>query len=132
LAADEFGTHFVGQMLTYFPLLKGDIDYNQMLEMQIERGAEEKKHGGAQIMTMLAEIYFPTVRTALDAVWSERDAFNKLTQEVKATWMAYGTFRHSDMLKRFQAASLALNGSFEALKKEIVAAARVHAGVKHL
>jgi hypothetical protein len=130
LAADEFGKDFSSHIVSYFPLLEGRIDYNQMLDMHIEQGSRDSRNGGVETMIMLAEIYFPSVRPALESVWRARSSFNDLTREIKETWIEQGSVSHGNLLSRFQAASLTLDRSIESLKDEIVAAARVHAGVK--
>ncbi|HEX5183541.1 MAG TPA: hypothetical protein VFW19_10365 [Allosphingosinicella sp.] len=130
LATDEFDKAFSSQALTYFPLLKGEIDFNQMLNMQVEWGSRPTKHGGPETMIMLAEIYFPPVQPALEEVWAKRDAYNKLTSEIKWTWKEYGSVTGGGLLQRFKAVSLDVDRAIEAFKKSIVSAAQTHAGVK--
>lgn len=130
LSADEFGKNFASQMLTYFPLLDGKIDYNQMLDMQIERGSKTHDHGGPETMTMLVEIYFPTCRPALEKVWEARTIFNDVTAGIKRAWQRSGRVNKAEWHPKFIAATHAINDSIEALQREIVAAARPHAGVK--
>ncbi len=129
LAADEFGKAFGSQMITYFPLLEGRIDYNQMLDMQISDGATPKNFGPAT-MEMLVEIYFPSVRPALQNVWKKREAYNKVTAVIKSVWKEFGTLAHENLLPTYKAASLEMDAAIENLKKEIVLAARAHAGVE--
>jgi hypothetical protein len=130
LSADEFGKTFGSQILTYFPLLDGTIDYNQMLDLQIAQGAGVKQHGGAETMTMLVEIYFPSVRPALNEVWQARDAFAKISIQIKRAWQRDGDLTGGDWKQTYIAATQVINDRIAALQKEIVIAARVHADVK--
>jgi hypothetical protein len=130
LSADEFGKTFSMQIITYLPLLNGRIDYNQVLDMQIEQGPAAKKYGGAETMTMLVEIYFPSVRPALEEVWKARDTFNRITAEIKFVWERDGDVSAGDLKSRFMSAALAIDKCIKALQNEIVTAARVHAGAK--
>ncbi|GGZ32625.1 hypothetical protein [Asticcacaulis endophyticus] len=130
LSADEFGKSFAAQVITYYPLLDGKIDYNQMLDMQIEHGKSDKKYGGAETMTMLVEIYFPSVRPALEDVWKAREGFNKITSDIKLAWQANGHVNQGGWKLSFANATNAINSSINALQRQIVVAARVHAGVK--
>ncbi len=130
LSADEFGKAFGSQMLTYFPLLDGKIDFNGMLDMQIEQGSAPRKYGGAETMTMLVEIYFPSVRPALEEVWKARTGFNQVTADIKRAWERTGDVTHGDWRARFLSATQVIDNSINKLQREIVIAARTHAGVK--
>jgi hypothetical protein len=130
LSADEFGHTFDAQMLSYFPLLDGKIDYNKMLDMQISSGSEEKRHGGAEIMTMLVDIYFPSVRPALQGVWEAREQFGAITHQIKLAWQRDGNVSEGNWRQVFLEATRNIDDSVNALQSEIVKAARIHAGVK--
>ncbi|RIV80484.1 hypothetical protein D2V17_19425 [Aurantiacibacter xanthus] len=128
LAADEYGRRFGGQMVTYFPLLEGRYDYNDMLDKQNEFGSASSKYGGAETMTMIVEIYFPSVRPALQGVWDARAEFNKVTAAIRALWERQAEV--SEMGTPFRRASLKVDKAIENLKSEIVIAARAKSGVK--
>lgn len=128
LAADEYGKRFGGQMVTYFPLLDGRYDYNDMLDKQNEFGSEPSKYGGAETMTMIVEIYFPSVRLALQGVWDARAEFNKVTAAIRALWEQQGEVSGMDL--PFRRASLVVDQAIENLKDEVVIAARAKSGVK--
>ena len=130
LAADEFENELGGHLVSYFPLLNGRIDYNQMLDLHINQGSKPRVHGGAQTLKMLVEIYFPTTRGALAQLWKCRDALNSLEHEVKQTYVAEGDATHPDLKAKMLAASAAISEANKALKAAIVEAARRHAGVK--
>lgn len=115
-------------MVTYFPLLDGRYDYNAMLDQQNKSGSEPSKYGGAEAMTMIVEIYFPSVRPALQSVWDARAEFNKVTAAIRAQWVQQGEV--SGMDTSFRRASLTVDKAIENLKDAIVIAARANSGVK--
>jgi hypothetical protein len=130
LSADEFRKSFSGQIFTYFPLLEGRIDYNQMLDLQIAQGSETKRREGAETMTMIVEIYFPSIRPALADVWKARDAYGSITNEIKRAWQRDGDVSDGDWKAKFTVAAQNIDQRIQNLQTEIVAAARIHAGVK--
>lgn len=130
LSADAYGRVFGGHMISYFPLLEGRIDWNQMLDIHISDGSKEKEHGGAETMTMLVEIYFPSVRPALARVWEARTEFNALTAKLKRHYKANGHVTEDYWKSAFMDVTKRLNDAISSLEKEIVAAARRYAGVK--
>lgn len=130
LAADEFEKHLGGHLISYFPLLDGRIDYNQMLDIHISDGSKAHVHGGAQTLEMLVEIYFPTTRGALAQLWKCRDALNSLEDLIKRTYRVEGHATDPDLKAKLLAASAAISEANTALKTAIVEAARRHAGVK--
>lgn len=132
LAADEYEKMLGGQLVTFFPLLEGRIDYNQMLDLQIDHGSKPRERGGAETLEMLVEIYFPTTRAALRQLWLARDAFNSVAQEIKRTYQAEGHATHADLKAKLLAASGAVSEATKALKAAIVEAARRYAGVNQI
>lgn len=130
LSADEYGRLFGATMVSYFPLLEGRIDWNQMLDVQIKNGEKQAVHGGAETMTMLVAIYFPSVRTTLMHVWSAREHFNALISELKRDYIANGYVTGDDWKTRFMSVAETMDAAIKDLQKQIVAAAREHAGVR--
>ncbi|WP_010335513.1 hypothetical protein [Sphingobium yanoikuyae] len=130
LAADEYGSSVAGMAVSYLPLLEGRYDYNTMLDQQISSGSKKPENGGAKTMTMIVDIYFPTVRPALENVWEARAAFNKVTGAIKAAWQE-AEFDGVRLLEGpFRSAALDFNKAINELKREIVEAARIQSGVK--
>ncbi len=129
LAADEFEKEISSHLISYFPLLDGRIDYNQMLDLQIEQGSKPRAHGGAQTLEMLVEIYFPTTRGALAQLWNCRDMLNSLEHEIKRIYVAEGDATRPDLKTKILAASAAISEANKALKAAIIEAARRHAGI---
>jgi hypothetical protein len=130
LSADAYGRVFGGHMVSYFPLLEGRIDWNQMLDIHIADGSKEREHGGAETMTMLVEIYFPSVRPALARVWDARAEFNDLTAKLKRHYKANGHVTEDHWKPAFLEVTKKLNDAISCLEKDIVVAARRYAGVK--
>lgn len=130
LAADEYGMAFAGNMVSYFPLLDGRYDYNAMLDQQNKSGDLNQENGGAKAMTMIVDIYFPTVRPALERVWEARDGFNEVTRMIRSAWIAAEHQGVSQLRSQFTQASLGFDEAINELKREIVLAARIQSGVK--
>jgi hypothetical protein len=129
LTADEYGKNFASHIISYLPFLDGQYDYDTMLDKQIENGVLNK-HGGAETMTMLVEIYFPNARPALQEVWNARQKYNEVTSAIKSAWLEEGDITNRDWNSVFRYAASAVNSSIEELKAEIVKAARLKSGVK--
>lgn len=126
LATDEFGKMLSGHMLTFFPLLEGSIDYNQLLDLQIADPAS-KKHGGAETMEMLTRIYFPEVEPCLDELMAARDAFSEIRAQHKA---AYKRGAYDDGLAwkpAFGSAMVRVDRAITAMLSAIIIAAKGHA-----
>lgn len=130
LAADEYEKILGGLFVTYFPLLDGRIDYNEMLDLQISQGAKPRERGGAETMEMLVEVYFPTTRAALADLWTAREKLNDLTHRIKQAYQAEGHVTHPEFKKEILEASAMLTEALKALKRAIVAVARTRAGVR--
>lgn len=130
LAANEYGRTLAGYTLTYFPVIKGDIDWNEMLDMQIKAGSEKREHGGAELMTMLVEIYFPSVRPALADVFDARTEFNKFANEMKREYIRSGSLNSYALMPRMMEATTNINTTIQKLEAAIVEAARSFAGVR--
>lgn len=79
LSADEFSKNFSSLLISYLPVARGEISYNQMLDMQIERG-KSKNSNAYETMIMLASIYFPEVLNEIDGLHKNRDKYNTIKQ----------------------------------------------------
>lgn len=130
LAADEFGKSFAGHWLSYGPLFDGRYDYNAMLDQQIAAASRPIKYGGAETMTMLVEIYFPSARPALQSVWSARAEYNDITALIKAQWTHRGSVDARLYRPKLEAAGLKVDEAISAVKLRVVEAARLSSGVK--
>lgn len=130
LAADEYGDILGGHSLTYYPVIKGDIDWNQMLDLQIKSGSEKREHGGAKMMTMLVDIYFPTVRPALKQVFLARDSFNEFTHRMRGTYIRDGGLDPRMWMPELNNQTAEIDKLIKELQAAIVTAARSYAGVR--
>ena len=82
-------------------------------------------------MTMLVEIYFPNVKPALEEIWTAREAFNRITAEIKSTWNRDADVSGGDLKPRFLSVAEIIDERMQHLLNQIVIAARVHAGINH-
>lgn len=130
LAADEYEKTLGGLLVTYYPLLDGRIDYNDMLDLQIKQGAKPRERGGAETMEMLVEVYFPTTRAALVDLWTAREKLNELTHRIRQTYQADGHVTHPEFKAEMLEVSATVTEALTALKGAIVTAARKTAGVR--
>jgi hypothetical protein len=65
-------------------VMRGEIDYNQGLDIFIENNSE--KDNSADTAVMLINIYFPELRPALDLILRRRDQINRITSDFKRTY----------------------------------------------
>ncbi|MGN6422938.1 MAG: hypothetical protein ACTHLA_06475 [Asticcacaulis sp.] len=130
LSTDEFGKDLSCHVISYYPLIRGEIDYNKMLEMQIENSSV-KKYGGHETMTMLVDIYFPSVKPALENVLKAQKAYSGMASSIRSAYQSNGHLRHEDWNSKVTKVAIGINDSINELQHEIVVAARTHAGVKH-
>lgn len=130
LAVDQFVKLLSIHALSYYPVLKGDIDWNQMLDLQIASGSKPGRHEGADVMEMLVALYFLSVRPALADLLKARDGFNAITHEMKRDYKQYGRIPADRHGQRFQQAVDLINAKGDILKKTTIAAARSTIGAK--
>lgn len=130
LAVDQYAKVLGQHALTYYPVLRGEIDWNQMLDLQIASGSNPGKHEGAEVMEMLVALYFPSVRPALDELFAARDAFNKVTHAMKRDYRRYGGVPAQEHGTKFQRAVELMNERGEALQRAVVETARSTVGTK--
>ncbi|KSB91122.1 hypothetical protein AS593_06050 [Caulobacter vibrioides] len=126
LAADEFGRDVGAHVVTFFPVARGEIDYNQMLDLQIANPSK-KAQGGLETMTMLVHIYFPEVQPHLGGLLASRDRWNELRAAHKAAYKA-GEGVGLVWVAAFQSAGREIDLSVKDLQAAIVKSARHYAG----
>lgn len=131
LAADEYGRTLATQAITYYPVIKGEISWNQMLDIQIKNGSQKREHGGSELMTMLLEIYFPSVRQCLKNVFSSRDNFNNFITSMKQSYIQNdGHLNPNEWMPHMNGHAIMIDNSIKHLQEAIVVAARSYAGVR--
>ena len=64
--------------------MRGDLDYNQGLDIQIKHNTE--KDYNHETATMLINIYFPQLRPAFEAILHRRDEINRIQAVFKAAY----------------------------------------------
>lgn len=126
LAADEFGRGLSGYIFTFFPLVRGELSYDQFIETQ-KVAIPQKRHGGAEMMEMLTGIYFPEIEPQLKELLAARDEFNKLAGAYKAA-VKEGAEDEHDWLPLFTSAMKRAAAAIKKLKEMIIKSARRHAG----
>lgn len=107
----EIGIHFIG----YIPLMKEEIDYNQALDLQIERGAKEAD--AASNFKMLSSIYFPGIAGEVTEFETALDQVNQVISRHKA---AYKRGDGSGHLPEFMGKVRAFGSASNALRAAII------------
>ena len=101
-----------------------------MLDLQINSGSERREHGGAKMMTMLVDIYFPTVQPALAEVFEARANFNGFTHRMKRTYVQDGELDPRMWMPEMNSQTAEIDKTIKRLQAAIVVAARSYAGVR--
>lgn len=130
LAVDQFVKDLINHALVFYPVLKGEMDWNQMLDLQIENGSKLSKHEGAEVMEMLVELYFPTVRPALAELFKARDDFTSITHAMKRDYKTLGYVPAEKYGAAFQRAVELINEKGDRLQSVTITAARATVGEK--
>lgn len=126
LAADEYGRALSCNIISYFPVVRGEIDYNEMLDIQMAN-PPSKEHGGYETLAMLVGIYFPEVESKLKILEEVRDRLSKLRNEHnKAYKNGGGVDRYWDAA--FSDVTKELDCAIKALKSAILHSARRYGG----
>jgi hypothetical protein len=123
LAAERFdkslGIHFISA----YPLIKGEIGYDEFHDMVIERGKQESGENYEAVL-MLTRIYFPDLEQKLNAWMDIRTKLNGILSEHKRAYKADPT----TFFNSFHRAVGELNQTSEAFKLAVVNQARLVAG----
>jgi hypothetical protein len=77
LAADEYGRGLSAHVITLLPVARGELDYNQMLDLQ-NANPPSKRDGGFETLSMLVSIYFPEIEPELQALLKARDRLGEV------------------------------------------------------
>ena len=123
LAADEYGKMLGGYTLNFLAVAESRLDWNQMQDLQNAHMAKERKHGGAEMMTMLVELYYPTLKPKLDALAEARKDFNKSTFEAKRAYRANGSLEPKQWMPVIMAKGDAIDRAVREFEQGIIAAA---------
>lgn len=124
LATDEFGRNFGTSIIPLLAVADGDLDWNQMRDMQIAN-PPKRDYGGAETMEMLTRIYFSSAEPDLKKVFAARDELNVLQRAFKE---AYQQDDHRDprWRKVLAGAAMDVERAIQALKAKVVGLSGEH------
>jgi hypothetical protein len=72
----------------YFATMKGEIEYNQALDLTIERGSNEEKH--FERVEMLVTLYFPELLSGLSELVAIRDEAARVISQHREQYKRVG------------------------------------------
>ena len=128
LATDAFEKSVSGNMIGYLPVIDGKITWNQMLEIQIDKGGEIP-FGGRGTMEMLINIYFPDLVGPFERMVAKLESFNFLVNLMRAEYSETGTLSRDTWNERITSDIAEYSDAATTLRKSIVEAARPLSGL---
>jgi hypothetical protein len=113
LAVVGFCTSISVANVIWLPVMRGDLDYNAGLELQMKNmPSPNPRH--LETATMIINIYFPTLKGSLEAILNRRDAINALQGEFKREYKDIGPDpSHAQFVRPFASALDALSAEQE-------------------
>jgi hypothetical protein len=96
LIADSWTTTVLTHYLPYLQVMRGELTYNQALELTIEWGKDNA--GNFKKAEMIVDFYFPELRPELNRVFEARDKANLVTATHKKRYKE-GDFDGSEFVK---------------------------------
>jgi len=118
-SADRFTKYLAAHHIVYFALVKGDLDLNQIFDVQQKSNTTAAEKPYEQVELLIA-IYFPGVRTAYDVLLEARETLSKLTAGFNRAYQT-GTLDRTRDLQRLQDAMMQLDAATKALMSSIAA-----------
>jgi hypothetical protein len=85
--ADVVVTHYI----PYISVMKGELTYDQALDMENKKGGDARKDADIHRVSALAEIYFPEATTEYVKIMEAQDVASKIESEHKAQYKAGNT-----------------------------------------
>lgn len=128
LATDAFEKKVSENMIGYLPVVDGKITWNQMLDIQIEKGGEVA-FGGRGTMEMLISIYFPELLDPFDGMIAKLGNFNSLVSLMKAEYTETGTLSRDVWNSKITFNIAEYSDAAIALRKSIIESARPLSGL---
>lgn len=128
LAANEFSLGFSSLLIGYLPVTRGEISYNQMLDMQIERG-KANKNDAHETMIMLSSIYFPEVFEEIEKLHAVRDKYSLIKQAHRTAYHE-GDGIGPEWEDAFRKVALDADDAIKKLQASIIRAAEPYSGRK--
>ncbi len=84
-AVDEYTISLSTEFLPYFKVMKQEIEFNDALDMTIEKGkTKEKKY--YQTLFTLIPIYFQNLQPKFDEILQHREILNSIINEFKKSY----------------------------------------------
>lgn len=99
ILSNKYLNRLVGYYLPYRMVMKGELTFNQALDITIEDGS--KKEYDPHRVTMLIHMYFPEVKPAFDEIMAIREKMNKIISDYKEQYKR-GDIDGSRWLVKFQ------------------------------
>lgn len=128
LAADAFEKTVSGNMIGYLPVIDGKLTWNQMLDIQIDKGSDVP-FGGRRTMEMLINIYFPDLIGVFESVIGKMERFNFLSSVMKEEYKETGMLSRDVWNDRITEAITEYGDAAKKLKNSIVNKARPLSGI---
>jgi hypothetical protein len=116
LAADRYCRHLMTWNMVWTPVMKGDLDYNQGLDVQLQN--KDKLTQDYEVIDMLVALYFQELRTDLDKILSRRDKTNEIHSAFRKTYEQQG--ETEQYIKPFNAQLLQLTSDEKSFKAKVV------------
>jgi hypothetical protein len=114
LSSSSWITHFGADLLLYLRVCKGDLTYDQLLDMVLKNATKYKGMGEFKLkMEMNIRMYEPTLVRHLEDLESEISKLNKIRSEIERRWKQTGQASEffqplNKQLQQFDAMSNAL------------------------
>lgn len=87
LSLERYDRSLSSYFVSYYALLRNEISYNDLLDLQVKRGGETSHSGDSlDSTTMLVNVYFPELKSHLDAYTSARKAIHDVLAEHKRAY----------------------------------------------
>ena len=126
LTVNEFGTNFDVVAYTQMTVARGEITWDEMNDMANGSLDKQPKHGGAETMLMLIDIYFPEVRPSYLKMDAARDQFMGVKGAHKQLYLR-GEGVGTAIFETLNKAADAFDAAKQVLIGDIVAASRSYA-----
>ena len=123
LAIERYDRSLSVHFLSYYSLLKNEISYNDLLDLQIKRDSNSIGSGEAlETATMLINVYFSDLKFHLDRYMTVCEGINKIIANHKRAYKG-GDSDGTPWLKQFDEAIQELDRTSDAFKQAVIAEA---------
>ena len=129
LAVEGFDRSLSTYFLAAYPLVKGEISWNDFHDLSIKNDDRRDAEASLQVL-MLIDIYFPDIKPIFDKYLEQRDTLGRILSEHKRAYKA-GTVSR-EFFEPFHRAMLDLASRSKELKHAALAEARKFASADRL